>query len=110
MRNGIIDLHSFNGTEQLAMAGAFSSLTSTSVWLLVVTFLGLPVSATHSIVGSTLGYAIVEHGIDGIHFFKLGLIGKRKQINHFNIKCCGQIRPPPGELNLTKTVNNFYQV
>ena len=44
IRKGIISIDSFNGTEQLAMAGALSALTGTSTWLIIATFLNLPVS------------------------------------------------------------------
>ncbi|XP_002160505.1 sodium-dependent phosphate transporter 2 [Hydra vulgaris] len=74
IRKGIIKIDSFNGTEQLAMAGALSALTGTSVWLLIATFLNLPVSGTHSIVGATIGYALVALGKSGIIWIELGKI------------------------------------
>ena len=77
VRKGIIDISSFNGTETLAMAGAFSALGGTSAWLLIATFFRLPVSATHSVVGATIGYGLVAHGADGIKWKKFGLIGKK---------------------------------
>ena len=50
--------------------------TGSCVWLIAATLLRLPVSATHSIVGSTVGFALVAHGARGIHWAKLGMIGK----------------------------------
>ena len=57
------------------MIGSFSALGGTSIWLLVASFLRLPVSGTHSVVGSTIGYALVEHGYKGVQWKKFGLIG-----------------------------------
>ena len=58
------------------MAGAFSALTGTSIWLIVATFLNLPVSGTHSIVGATIGYALVAMGAESVGWATLGKIGK----------------------------------
>jgi len=46
------------------------------VWLLAATLLRLPVSATHSIVGATVGFALVNHGIRGIQWIQIILIGQ----------------------------------
>ncbi|XP_020903864.1 sodium-dependent phosphate transporter 1-B [Exaiptasia diaphana] len=74
VRKGIIDINSFNGTEELAMVGSLSALTGTSVWLLVATFFNLPVSGTHSVVGATMGFALVAHGLDGVKWKTFGKI------------------------------------
>ena len=59
------------------MAGAFSALTGTSVWLMVATFFNLPVSGTHSIVGATIGYALVAFkGPKGVSWATFGKIGE----------------------------------
>ena len=77
MRKGIIDINAFNGSEKMAMAGAFSALTGTSVWLMVATFFNLPVSGTHSIVGATIGYALVAFkGPKGVSWATFGKIGE----------------------------------
>lgn len=74
VRKGIIDINSFNGTEELAMVGSLSALSGTGIWLIVATFLNLPVSGTHSVVGATMGYALVAHGLKGIKWKTFGLI------------------------------------
>jgi len=75
VRKGIIDINQFNGTEVLAMAGSFSALTATSIWLIIATFFNLPVSGTHSIVGATIGYAMVAIGAKDIEWVTFGKIG-----------------------------------
>lgn len=76
VRKGITDITSFNGTEELAMIGSLSALSGTGLWLIVATFVNLPVSGTHSVVGATMGYALVAHGISGVKWKTFGLIGE----------------------------------
>jgi phosphate/sulfate permease len=51
-------------------------ITGSCVWLIAATLLRLPVSATHSIVGATVGFALVAHGAKGIRWYKLGMISR----------------------------------
>jgi sodium-dependent phosphate transporter len=51
------------------------------VWLIAATLLRLPVSATHSIVGATVGFALVNHGNRGIQWAKVGLISEYKYVS-----------------------------
>lgn len=76
VRKGIIDINSFNGTEDLAMIGSLSALSGTGLWLIVATFFNLPVSGTHSVVAATMGYALVAHGLSGVKWKTFGLIGE----------------------------------
>ncbi|XP_060082876.1 sodium-dependent phosphate transporter 2-like isoform X2 [Ylistrum balloti] len=75
IRKGIIDVSLYNnGSETLLLAGNVAALSGSCVWLFVATLLKLPVSTTHSIVGATVGFSLVAHGIQGINWKKIGLI------------------------------------
>ncbi|ESO09139.1 hypothetical protein HELRODRAFT_190726 [Helobdella robusta] len=74
IRKGIIDLTPYQNNTKLLMLGNVASLSGSCVWLIAATLLRLPVSATHSIVGSTVGFALVIHGSNGIHWVKLATI------------------------------------
>ncbi|KAL3889306.1 hypothetical protein ACJMK2_001650 [Sinanodonta woodiana] len=74
IRKGIISTDAFNGTESVFMVGNVAALSGSCIWMLVATFFKLPVSGTHSIVGATIGFSLVVHGLKGISWATLGLI------------------------------------
>lgn len=74
IRKGILDPKVFEGNELELMLGYISALLGCCVWLIIATVLGLPVSGTHSIVGSTLGMAIVSKGFMVIKWLQIAKI------------------------------------
>ncbi|XP_022906359.2 sodium-dependent phosphate transporter 2 [Onthophagus taurus] len=68
MRKGILDITMYKDEEVLLMLGCLSALASSAVWLLVATFFKLPISGTHSIVGSSIGFSLVAKGTKGLHW------------------------------------------
>ncbi|MEZ6185163.1 MAG: anion permease [Planctomycetota bacterium] len=61
------------GAMQFAL-GMTCCLLAASVWLHLATYFGWPVSTTHSIVGSVVGFGVVAGGWDAVDWFKVGQI------------------------------------
>ena len=56
----------FKSQPYVLMYGMLSALAASSTWLYTATYLGLPVSTTHSIVGGIMGFSLVYRGADGV--------------------------------------------
>lgn len=72
IRNGIIDSAPFIPHPELLALGMISALFAAGVWLLVASFLGWPVSTTHSIIGAIIGFAVVAVGTEAVRWSKVG--------------------------------------
>jgi sodium-dependent phosphate transporter len=76
IRKGILDPNEFVGSETELMLGYVSALAGCCIWLIVATILNLPVSGTHSIVGATIGMALVSKGFGVIKWMEILKIGE----------------------------------
>ncbi len=72
IRKGIISSTPFVDVPELLVLGMISALFAAGTWLLVASFLGWPVSTTHSIIGAIVGFALVAVGGEAIQWGKVG--------------------------------------
>ncbi|KAL0220338.1 hypothetical protein RCL1_000192 [Eukaryota sp. TZLM3-RCL] len=70
---GIAKTDSFEDPVEF-MAGMLTALISTFFWLFAATLWSIPVSTTHSIVGSVIGFTILSHGFGAVYWSKIGTI------------------------------------
>ncbi|KAM8761041.1 sodium-dependent phosphate transporter 1-A [Acanthopagrus schlegelii] len=71
IRQGIIDVRMYNGSEHVLMAGSISAMFGSAVWQLAASFLKLPISGTHCIVGATIGFSMVARGHQGVKWIEI---------------------------------------
>lgn len=71
IRKGLIDVEMYNSTQDLLMAGSVSAMFGSAAWQLVASFLRLPISGTHCIVGATIGFSLVAKGQEGVRWSEL---------------------------------------
>lgn len=74
IRKGIIDVSDLGATPDILVMGMLAALLAAGTWLLIASNRGWPVSTTHSIVGSIVGFAIVGIGFDAVQWGKVGTI------------------------------------
>ena len=68
---GIINPQLLSAEPDKFIIGMFSSLLAAGIWVNLATYLGLPVSTTHSIVGAVIGFGILSVGISHISWDKV---------------------------------------
>ena len=54
--------------------GMIAALIAAGTWLIIATYFGLPVSTSHSIVGSVVGFGCVALGVSAVDWGTVGLI------------------------------------
>ncbi len=74
VRKGMLDMSALQGHEELMLYGMLGALASAGSLLLIATTYGLPISTTHSIVGSIIGFGAVALGVDAVNWLKVGEI------------------------------------
>ncbi|MGX9418478.1 inorganic phosphate transporter [Vibrio sp. RC27] len=76
IRKGVIDTSLFTEIPEVLVFGMMSSLLAAGTWLLLASYMGWPVSTTHSIIGAIIGFACVTVGTDAIHWGAVqGIVG-----------------------------------
>jgi PiT family inorganic phosphate transporter len=71
IRKGILDASLIDSPEVLVY-GMLSALLAAGVWLMVASYFGWPVSTTHTIVGSIIGFGVVGVGVDAVEWVAVG--------------------------------------
>lgn len=61
--------------QELNLLGSVTTVLSACLWITLCTWKGLPISTTHSIVGSVLGYGLYAYGAAGVKWGVMGGIG-----------------------------------
>ncbi len=74
VRKGIINPEIFASDPHIFVYGMLGALLAAAIWLQVASYYGWPVSTTHSIVGSILGFGVVVGGVEAIYWGKVGSI------------------------------------
>ncbi|MCC2605002.1 inorganic phosphate transporter [Planctobacterium marinum] len=76
IRKGIIDSAFFVDSPELLVFGMIASLLAAGLWLALASYLGWPVSTTHSIIGAIVGFAAVGVSADAVEWSKVaGIVG-----------------------------------
>ncbi|NIA06142.1 MAG: phosphate permease [Actinobacteria bacterium] len=74
IRKGIIDVQAVSLTPQILAYGMVCALLASAIWLHLASVFGMPVSTTHSIVGSIFGFGLLCAGFDSVNWAKMGQI------------------------------------
>ena len=72
IRKGIIDTAYFIDIPEYLVLGMTSALFAAGIWLGVASYLGWPVSTTHSIIGAIIGFTAVGVSVDAVAWSKVG--------------------------------------
>ena len=73
--DGIVSLKRIDATPVTVAAGLTGCLLSAAAWLHYATRRGWPVSTTHAIVGSVLGFGLIMGGPSAVDWTTVGAIG-----------------------------------
>ncbi|XP_010023470.2 inorganic phosphate transporter 2-1, chloroplastic [Eucalyptus grandis] len=74
MQKGILVAGVFQGKDSLLFAGLLSSLAAAGTWLQIASYYGWPVSTTHCIVGSMVGFGLVYGGPGAVFWTSLARV------------------------------------
>jgi len=62
------------GDPKLIVIGFFSALLAAGIWVTLATWMSMPISTTHSIIGALIGFGLVAGGGNVVNWSKLGAV------------------------------------
>jgi PiT family inorganic phosphate transporter len=71
---GIIDPTIFQADPMIFVLGMMGSLLATGALLQLASYLALPVSTTHALVGAVIGFGLVIGGVEAVFWSEVGMI------------------------------------
>jgi len=71
IRKGMLDPTIFSDAPLHLVYGMIAALIAAALWLNISSYLGWPVSTTHSIVGAVVGFGVMAGGMDAINWSKV---------------------------------------
>jgi len=74
IRKGIIDPTPIINQPEVLIWGMLAALLAAGIWLMAASYMGWPVSTTHTIVGALVGFCIVGIGPESVQWGKIGAI------------------------------------
>jgi len=74
IRKGMLDPGIFQDTPMHLVFGMIAALVAAGVWLNIASYLGWPVSTTHSIVGAVIGFGILAGGWEALNWGQVGKV------------------------------------
>ncbi|WP_375751414.1 inorganic phosphate transporter [Vibrio sp. HN007] len=76
IRKGVIETAVFADQPETLVFGMMSALLAAGAWLLLASFMGWPVSTTHSIIGAVIGFALISVGSNAVDWNSVkGIVG-----------------------------------
>jgi PiT family inorganic phosphate transporter len=76
IRKGVIETSLFAHQPDVLVFGMMASLLAAGTWLLLASYMGWPVSTTHSIIGAIIGFACVSVGTEAVDWGSVkGIVG-----------------------------------
>jgi PiT family inorganic phosphate transporter len=74
VQKGLVDPNIFTSNPMILVYGMLAALLASGAWLQLASYLGLPVSTTHSIVGAVVGFGAVVGGWEAVYWGNVGFI------------------------------------
>ncbi|MGO2507825.1 inorganic phosphate transporter [Vibrio hibernica] len=76
IKNGVIETSFYTSHPEVLIYGMMSALLAAGTWLLLASYMGWPVSTTHSIIGAIIGFACVSTGTEAVDWHSVqGIVG-----------------------------------